>query len=197
MPDALIAKSEADLRALAGQCACRVVRSSRLEADGRTYPVLTIECASNEQAVRFLDGAAGLDACDHDVRHLALTLRRAHAASVREHAIGIQEFVKASVPFVRERQETFQHTLYTLHMRAGDCDDAARCVAALALASGLSARVVGLRNKSGAISHVTAQILDDGQWRWAETTVDAFYGEHPRDAAKRLGVGSVRKDVAG
>ena len=98
--------------------------------------------------------------------------------------------------FVREKHETFQHTKYTLRRRAGDCDDHARCVVALILAAGGKARIVGVPNSKGKVAHVAPQAFDDDAWRWAETTVDAKYDEHPRVAARRLGLNRKRQDMA-
>jgi hypothetical protein len=67
-------------------------------------------------------------------------------------------------------------------------------VAALAMAGGLKAGVVGVPNSQGAVGHVAPVIHDGSGWHWAETTVDAAFGEHPRAAAKRLGL-QHRRDV--
>ncbi|MFZ8278391.1 hypothetical protein ACO1KY_14770, partial [Staphylococcus aureus] len=51
-------------------------------------------------------------------------------------------------------------------------------------------------NAQGSIAHVAPIVVDaDKRWRWAETTVDARFGEHPREATKRLGLGRERPDV--
>jgi transglutaminase-like putative cysteine protease len=182
------------LRAIAEAHGCRVLSASEVTVDGRTYPVLELDCGTNERAVAFLGSAARLyNAHDPEIRMLALTIARAHPAAIGR---AIHAFVKVGVRFVREKRETFQHARLTLRMRAGDCDDHARCVAALATAAGLKARIEPVRNTRGAISHVCAQLFEGGAWRWAETTIDAEYGEAPRDAAKRLRVQN-RADVVG
>lgn len=191
-PHELEAQELSHLAQLAG---CTVLASSFLESHGRWFPVLELECNDNACAIRFVNLAAQHDASDPEVRTLALSLRRAHP-SPRAHAIAIHDFVKAAVVFVRELREVFQHTLYTLRMRAGDCDDHARVVAALAFAGGLKARIEGLKNSRGNIAHAAPQIFESGAWHWAETTVNAAYGEHPKDAARRLKVTN-RTDVLG
>jgi transglutaminase-like putative cysteine protease len=179
----------------AADCAgCRVVAKSRLDmGDGSSLPVLELECGDNVTAIRFLNHAAAKDTADADVRDLALRLLAAHPAELPQ---AVHAFVKTVVRFVRENTETFQHTKYTLRRGAGDCDDHARCVVSLVLAGGGKARIVGVPNSQGKIAHVAPQTLHDGAWRWAETTIDAGFGEHPREAARRLGLNRRRPDVA-
>lgn len=45
-------------------------------------------------------------------------------------------------------------------------------------------------------THAVAQLCVDGRCQWAETTVDAFFGEHPLAAASRLGLLDEREDLA-
>ena len=64
----------------------------------------------------------------------------------------------------------------------------------VSLAAGGKARIVGVPNSRGRVAHVAPQAFHDGAWHWAETTVDAAFGEHPRIAARRLGLNR-RPDV--
>lgn len=187
--------SEARSLVNAADCAgCRVLAKSRLDlGDGSSIPVLQLECGDNATAIRFLNLAAIKDTGDPEVRDLALRILAAYPDHLPQ---AVHAFVKCCVRFVREKQETFQHTKYTLRRRAGDCDDHARCVVALVLAGGGKARIVGVQNSKGKVAHVAPQAFDDGAWRWAETTVDARYDEHPRVAARRLGLDRKRQDVA-
>jgi transglutaminase-like putative cysteine protease len=182
-----------ELASCAEHAGCRVLARTTLDDGTTRWPVLELECGDNTNAIRFLNEAAAHDTTSPEVRDLALRLRRAHP-DARGFLAAVQAFVRASVRFVREARETFQHTLYTLRRRAGDCDDQARAVAALALAGGEKARVVGVANPSGKVGHVAPVVFVDGAWRWAETTIDALFGEHPRAAAKRLGIGH-RPDI--
>jgi hypothetical protein len=159
-----------------------------------TWPTLELECGDNAGAIRFLNAASRLDTTHPAVRDLALRLRRAHPET-RAFLRAVQAFVRAAVRFTRETRETFQHTVYTLRRRGGDCDDHARAVAALAMAGGARARILGVPNQKGAIGHVAPQVFDGKRWWWAETTIAAHFGEHPRDAAKRLGI--ARPDITG
>jgi transglutaminase-like putative cysteine protease len=183
-----------ELARTAESSGCRVISSSRLDmGDGSSLPVLELECGDNVTAIRFLNRAAVKDTGDPEVRDLALRLLQAHP---HEFPQAVHAFVKCAVRFVREKTETFQHPVYTLRRRAGDCDDHARCVMALVLAGGGKARVVGVPNSRGKVAHVAPQVFHDGLWRWAETTVDAAFGEHPRTAARRLGLHRRREDIA-
>jgi transglutaminase-like putative cysteine protease len=184
-----------ELEELAKRAGCRVISRSTTTGSAGSYPVLELECGDNETAIRFLNAAARHDAWHPDVRDLALRLKKKYPEPP-ELARAVHAFGKASLRFVREPNEVFQHTLYTLHHRGGDCDDHARCVSAIAMAGGLKARVVGVRNSRGAIGHVAPVIHDGEGWRWAETTVDAGFDEHPKAAAKRLGL-TQRRDVLG
>ena len=185
-----------DLAEAATAAGCQVL-ARRTFRDGQDrWPVLELACADNAGAICFLNEAAALDTTRPEVRDLALRLRAAHPRPV-DYLKGVHAFVHASVRFVREARETFQHTLYTLKRRAGDCDDHARAVAALALAGGAKARIVGVPNAKGHVSHVAPQVHDGARWWWAETTVAAHFGEHPRAAAKRLGLVKTRTDITG
>ena len=181
--------------AAAAECAgCRVLARSKLDmGDGSSMPVLKLECGDNVTAIRFLNRAAINDTSDPEVRDLALRLLAAYPDHLPQ---AVHAFVKLCVRFVREKHETFQHAKYTLRRRAGDCDDHARCVVALILAAGGKARIVGVPNSKGKVAHVAPQAFDDDAWRWAETTVDAKYDEHPRIAARRLGLHRRRADMA-
>jgi len=87
---------------------------------------------------------------------------------------------------------------FTLASGSGDCDDHARPVFALALAGGLPAAIAFLHHggPSAQPTHAVAQLGLGGRLRWAETTIDAAFGEHPLDAAIRLGLVTARQDLA-
>jgi transglutaminase-like putative cysteine protease len=102
--------------------------------------------------------------------------------------------VKVHVWYVREPKETFQSPTFTVQTGAGDCDDHAILMNAIARNAQLDARIVPLRKPSGEVKHAVVQIRLRGAWAWAETTVDAALGEHPLDAVRRLGLG--REDIA-
>jgi hypothetical protein len=180
-------RDDLSLRRLAEEVGCRVLDEGTMEILGTRWPFASLECGTNERAIRLLNLLAARDATHPRVRAVGQELRAAypHASAL---AAAVQRFVKVSVAFVREVRETFQHTLLTLHRRAGDCDDQARAVVAIALAAGLDARVVGVPNRDGKVGHVAPLVFDGARWLWAETTVDAQLGEHPRAATQRLRV---------
>lgn len=94
--------------------------------------------------------------------------------------------VQRRVRFEHESRETFRSPKATWLRGAGDCDDSAVLVAALASAAGLPAELVPM-GAGGEPTHVAARILGE----WAETTIPgALLGEHPSAALARLGASS-------
>ena len=68
--------------------------------------------------------------------------------------------------------------------------DHARLLYALAVAGNRGAKLVFFE-EDGQPVHVVAMLEDaDGSWQWAETTIDAEYGEQPHDALARLDLGA-------
>jgi Transglutaminase-like superfamily len=115
-------------------------------------------------------------------------------------------FVQARVRFEPEEEETFQTPTATFTRGAGDCDDSSRALLALAAVAGIPGRYVYFL-QDGQPAHVVAQLWDgpvpEGElpadspsWQWAETTIDADFGEHPFAAYARLGKGP-RPDLDG
>jgi transglutaminase-like putative cysteine protease len=145
--------------------------------------------------VRFLRALATHDAKIADVQALAGAFRRAYPeATDWELTERVMRWVQAAVPYVRERGERFQSAAYT-RRKGGDCDDHARLVVALLKALGIRARV-GVLPEDGEPRHAAAEAHLAGAWRWVETTIPAYLGEHPFDAVRRLGLGQQRKDIA-
>jgi Transglutaminase-like superfamily len=115
-------------------------------------------------------------------------------------------FVKGRVRFEPEEEETFQTPTATFQRGEGDCDDSSRALVALAHAAGIPGRYVYFL-QAGQPAHVVAQLWDgpvpsgalpedSPAWMWAETTIDADFGEHPFTAYARLGKGP-RPDLDG
>lgn len=185
-----------ELSRIARKAGCDVLAIRYVEAYGRVWPVLELDCHDNENAVTFLDGAAHHDAYEPRIREVASAILRAHP---NDFAAGVQSFVKRNVKYVREEQDLFQNALITLESGTGDCDKQARLVGALCVAGGLlddATRLVGVTNPKGEIVHVCAQARDasmPGGFAWLETTIDARYGEAPLDAKRRLNIS--RKDL--
>lgn len=157
-------------------------------------------CRDGWGAARLLLAQSQEDATSAGARDLALLLR-AQYPDDRSFARAVHRFVKDNVRFVREKGELFTGSSYTLGVGAGDCDDHARVVYAIAEAGGLPAVLAFLHHgPDGAPTsdptHAVAQLCIDGRCFWAETTIDADFGEHPLVAAKRLGLLDEREDLA-
>lgn len=187
-----VAENRERLYASAARAACRVesveVRDGRLHGE--------VVCPDGWAAARMLVAEAEADSHSPDVREIALMLR-VFAPSDEAFARAVHDYVRRGVRFVREKGEVFTSTTTTLSMGYGDCDDHARAVYAIAAAGGLPARMAFLhRSFATGPAHAVAQLGVDGMWWWAETTVDAVFGEQPYDAAKRLGLLREREDIA-
>jgi hypothetical protein len=72
-----------------------------------------------------------------------------------------------------------------MDLLAGDCDDHARLLVALAKAAGVEAELIFFEADDQP-AHVVAVMRDAQGWWWAETTVGAEFGEPPMDAVDRL-----------
>lgn len=176
-------------------CTVRSLRIGDTHAGRRA--IGRVDCPDGWAAARMLLAASLEDAQTPGARDLALALRSS-APDDEAFARAVHAFVKDRVAFVREAGEVFQNGSYTLATAAGDCDDHARLVYAIAAAGGLPA-VMGFLHHGGARSsptHAAAQLCPDRQCAWAETTVDAAFGEHPLAAAERLGLVHARQDLA-
>ncbi len=192
--------------AIAQRLGCRVERGEEVTVGGVVRATVRIETRSNDQVIVLLNAYATDDAQnDPTVQQLAAEWRsfaaRIPRATPAERetmlARRIHRYVRDSVNFQREPSEVHRSSSVTLALGAGDCDDQSALVMALALASGLRSRIHGLRNRRGEITHACATIWIDGSETWAETTVDAYLGEHPFDAAVRLGLAKSRADITG
>jgi Transglutaminase-like superfamily len=113
----------------------------------------------------------------------------------------LHAWVKANVRFEHEETETFQSALATIEDGYGDCDDSERVMVVIARECGWPARFVYFC-QDGQPAHVSVQVCDPAppggggpMWVWAETTIEARYGEDPIVAAQRLGI--FRDDIDG
>lgn len=161
-----------------------LVRLAGCQIVEQTGRVVLVRAPNQRALLNLLAYRAAVGAHADDVRAIAANLRRPHHASNRVH-IGelIQRYVRTWIQFAPEPIETFVAPGMLLTERVGDCDDHACLVAALGLACGLRADLVGFW-RGARCHHVTAAL--DGAY--AETTVDARYGEDPLAAASRLGL---------
>lgn len=133
-------------------------------------------------AARLLCILSDEDASDPMVAAWARSIAR-QCSTAAQFDEAIHANVKAHVRFDEEEGERFQSASTTMIEGVGDCDCHARLVHALARSQ---RRPAALRffERDGEPVHVVDAI--DGQW--AETTIDAAFGEHPHAAYQRLGL---------
>lgn len=200
-------RTEADLRGAAAAHGLSVTALERVPMPGDpSSTTLATRMTFDDPwaAARLLYELAQEDAADPVVRAWALDLQAAasrwlgepigsptrSSALVDELARTIHGNVQEQILFIHEPKETFQSARVTMATQAGDCDDHARLVYALARAAGLKAKLIFLEDDAQPV-HVVAQIEDSRGYQWAETTIDAEYGEPPLQAYARL-----KQDVA-
>jgi hypothetical protein len=150
-------------------------------------------------AARLLQTLTDEDASDPYVRAWSLAILQATAEELGEDASGptlspdlvdayaqaLHANVQEQIRFVHEPKETFQSARVTMLLGAGDCDDHARLLYALAKAGGLGTQLFFYEDDDQPI-HVVTKIRDSLGWQWAETTLGAEYGEEPFEALERL-----------
>jgi len=185
--------SEREIRDAAGRAGCRVLELRQIETRFGSVWYGKHACPDNPATFRFLLEVAKLDEGDPVARSLGLAFFDAHPKDATARARAIHQWVKDHIWYVREPKETFQSPAYTVRSGAGDCDDHANLLNAIARNAQLTSRLVPLKKPNGDVKHAVAQIQIDGVWTFAETTVDAHFGEAPYAAVRRLGV--ARKDV--
>ena len=190
-------RTPAALLAAADRAGLRVVSLERVPtADGRWALASLMEFDDPWAAARLLVELSKEDATDPIVREWALTIQKACAEEMGEigptrspqliacTAAAIQANVQAQILFVHERKETFQSARETIALGAGDCDDHARLVLALALAANIPLSDLVFFEEDDQPVHVAPVMLGE----WAETTIAAHFGEHPYEALARLEV---------
>jgi Transglutaminase-like superfamily len=154
-------------------------------------------------AARLLTELAAEDAGDPVVRAWAQEIAEATAEATGETegpgvsgelrdaiARALHANVQSQIRFVHEPVETFQSARVTMQVGEGDCDDHARLLYALAGAVAIPAVMTFFEEEDEGQpvpAHAVVRLQDsDGSWQWAETTIDADYGEEPHDALDRL-----------
>lgn len=169
----------------------RLLEMRRVQAaDGGSYLAARWEAPDddpqNATMFRFLLGVADIDLADPVARAVGLQLRASGGDDDEAIARAVQSWTKQNIWYAREPTETFQAPWWTIKTGVGDCDDHANLVHSIARNAGLSARITAVRDATGVIRHVCAQINVAGVYRWIETTLDAAYDEPPKMAARRL-----------
>lgn len=154
-------------------------------------------------AARLLTELSGEDAGDPVVRAWAQEIAEATAEALGSPigptvsgelrdawARALHANVQEQILFVHEPIETFQSARVTMQVGEGDCDDHARLLYALAAALAIPVELTFFEEDEDGVAvpaHAVVRMQDaDGTWQWAETTIDADYGEAPHDALERL-----------
>lgn len=196
------AEEQGALRRAAARAGCRVVSigSQAIAAvGGRAHAVGRIECADGWAAARLVLALAIEDSDTDGARELARALRRKrwgeYGRDDHEFVAAVQAYVRESIRFVRDRGEQFAGPDYAFELGEGDCEDQARAVYAILRAGGVPVRMAFL-HRGGGPTHAVAQARAAGGGGWVETTIAAELGEHPNDAARRLGIADERTDLA-
>lgn len=82
----------------------------------------------------------------------------------------------------------------TFEREGGDCEERAVWLAAALAAARIPAELVWLSQPGQEADHVTVRAHLDGRWLWADPTVPgARLGEHPQDAADRVGDAAIAR----
>jgi hypothetical protein len=87
-------------------------------------------------------------------------------------AVALFQWVKNNIGYIGDIRgiETVAHPLVTLQSGAGDCDDQAALVSALAESIGIPTRLKVVGNHPDCFQHIFAELFVNGQWRPADTT---------------------------
>lgn len=148
--------------------------------------------AGTDATVRRMVELVKLSGRRPDLRLLALALLRNAKISGRDSyraARAIFDFVKRRVRFVNDPVglETVQQPEITLRLAAGDCDDQAALVAALAQSIGLPARFAVIGVDPDSFRHVFTELLVNGSWLPVDTTSPREFGAPmPNLGAKKV-----------
>lgn len=146
----------------------------------------------------------------------ALKIVQAAGSKPADHvsaARALYGFVRSRIAFVNDPAgvESLQDPIITLYrIQAGDCDDHAILLAALAGSIGIPARFVTLGANAERFSHIYAELKAGGRWLPADTTTSSGFGVAPpalgvsktypinltRGLAMAETVTQVRRDVA-
>jgi hypothetical protein len=170
-------------------------------APGSSEQVLTSKMTFEDPwaAAKFLLRSAKEDASDPIVRGWSLAILRHTAEQLGEdlsgstvsprlldaYALELHHNVQRQIKFIHEPKETFQSARTTMRLRAGDCDDHARLLYALARAGNVRAKMVFFEVDDQPV-HVVDMLRNSRGWRWAETTFAARFGENPYNALARI-----------
>ena len=156
-----------------------------------------------QTALRYIpDGVAGTDCTVKAIQRLVESSLRSQSLRLRaleilrgfrvdshaptETARALFHWVQTNIRYVYDPVglETVQSPEVTLRIKAGDCDDHAGLMAALAMSVGVNARLVVIGPSADNFQHIYAELMTDGTWQPADTTRPVGYGS----PAPELGV---------
>lgn len=125
------------------------------------------------------------------VRLLALQILNQYQVPNRSGGRSIQalySWVKQNIRYVKDPVdvETVQDPEATIKIRAGDCDDQAVLMAALAMSIGAAARFVVIGQHRDAFEHVYPEINIYGRWIPADTVASGPFGQAPQAPVKKM-----------
>lgn len=127
---------------------------------------------------------------DLNVRNLAVQLVHDCQPKDRRCELStLQHFVRDSIRYVMDIDgvETLQTPVQTLKLEAGDCDDKAVLLNALAASIGFATRFCAIGVRGGPFSHVMAQAALGRGWINCETIVSGVeIGWFPPDATQGM-----------
>ena len=207
-------RTEAQLRQTAAARGMRVEWVQMVPiAPGSSELVVTSKLTFDDpwDAARFLLDSAKEDASEEpEVRAWSLAILKHTARAIGEGASGptlsprlldayvrqLHRNVERQIKFVHEKKETFQSAATTMRLGAGDCDDHARLLYALARAGNVKAKMVFFEDGEQPV-HVVNLLKDSRGYQWAETTINARFGENPYRALERIQPDDAHNPLAG
>jgi hypothetical protein len=125
---------------------------------------------------------------EHDLKDQRLRVyvsQILHGVSSKDYVAELERLYSWIVQNVRFQKdpisiETVQSPLFTLRLRAGDCDDHAALMAGMAAAAGLSYRFRVVGYDVDRLLHIWPEIQVNGQWISADTTEPRYgFGWRP------------------
>lgn len=153
-----------------------------VEVDARSGACM-VHCADQQTIVDFWNELMRFSSEDPKLAAFALEFR-AGGVSDRTFMRRLVHWTQTHVVWKREPGERFQLPRVTIKTLIGDCDCSALFIGAAALAGGVPARLVALKNANNDLAHGVAQV-DLGTWTWAEGSMRVPLGTDP------LSVGSL------
>jgi len=147
--------------------------------------------AGTDQTLKVIGQGIGRSSRRPHVRLKALDiLRRTDIPDrgARDTARALYQWVRRNIRFVPDPLdvETVQDPEVTLRIGAGDCDDHAALLAALAQNVGIPARFVVVGENPDHFQHIYAELLIDDRWTPADTTTKFPFGVSPPLPASKV-----------